>query len=180
MSLKRVVMVAVETASIKERLSDFMKNTKVMVYGAAVAAIYAVLTLAFAPISYGPVQFRISEILTVLPLLTSFSVPGLTVGCIVANLVGGYGLYDIIVGSLATCLGAVGTRLLRKKPVLAMLMPVISNAVLVGSMLYFVVPDSPALLMNMVTVGIGELVICLGLGLPLYHVLQKKVLLFRF
>jgi len=94
-------------------------------------------------------------------------------------MVGGYGIYDIVIGSLATLLGALGTRALRKKPVLAMLSPVISNAVLIGSMLYYIVPDSPALLLNMLTVGAGELVICLGLGLPLYYLLRNKSELWR-
>jgi len=156
-----------------------MNKTKKLVYGAVLGALYAVLTLAFAPISYGPVQFRISEALTALPLLFDFAVPGLTVGCVVANLVGSVGIYDVIFGSLATLLGALGTRLLRKKPVLAMLVPVLSNALIVGSMLFFIVPDSPALLYNILTVGAGELVICLGMGLPLYYVLKKRSDIFR-
>lgn len=157
-----------------------MNKTKKIVYAAITAALYAVLTLAFAPISYGAIQFRISEVLTVLPIFASYTVPGLTVGCVVANLIGGYGLYDIVIGSLATCLGAVGTRLLRKRPVLAMLSPVVANGLLVGSMLYFVVPDSPALLLNILTVSIGELVICLGIGLPLIHFLKKRPELLRW
>lgn len=164
---------------VAEVVTIIMNKTKRLVYSAAIAALYAVLTLAFAPISYGPVQFRISEALTALPLLFDFAVPGLTIGCVVANLIGGFGLYDIIFGSLATLLGAVGTLLLRKKPVFAMLAPVISNALIVGSMLYCIVPDSPALLYNILTVGAGELVICLGMGLPLYYVLKKRSDLFR-
>lgn len=164
---------------VAEAVTIIMNKTKQLVYSAVVAALYAVLTLAFAPISYGPVQFRISEALTALPVLFAFAVPGLTIGCVVANLVGGFGLYDIIFGSLATLLGAIGTRLLRKKPVFAMLAPVVSNALIVGSMLFFIVPDSPALLYNIVTVGVGELVICLGMGLPLYYVLKKRPDLFR-
>lgn len=151
-----------------------MKRTKNLVYGAVIAALYAVVTLAFSAISFGPVQFRVSEAFTALPLLMPCAVPGLTVGCIVANLVAGYGIYDIVIGSLATCLGAVGTYLCRKKPALAMLFPVLTNAVLVGSMLYFIVPNSPALAMNMLTVGAGEVVVCYGLGLPLYYLLKKQ------
>lgn len=167
MNLKRSAPAAVEVVTIT------MNKTKSIVYGAVVAAIYAALTLLFAWISYGPVQFRISEVLTVLPIFMPSSIPGLTVGCILANLIGGYGIYDIVFGSLATLIGAVGTRFLRKKPVLAALSPVLANSLIVGSMLYFVVPDSGALLFNMLTVGAGELVICLGLGLPLVQVLKK-------
>lgn len=151
-----------------------MKRTKKLVYGAVIGALYAVLTLAFSAISYGLVQFRISEALTALPMLFPSAIPGLTIGCIVANLIGGFGIYDIIIGSLATLLGALGTYFLRKKPVLAMLSPVLANGILVGSMLYFVVPNSPALIINMLTVALGEVVICLGLGLPLHYVLKKR------
>lgn len=172
MSLKRSVPAAAEAATI------IMNKTRFLVYAAVTAALYAVLTLAFSALSYGPVQLRISELLTVLPIFAPFAMPGLTVGCIVANLIGGYGIYDILIGSLATFLGAVGTRLLRKRPVPAMLSPVVSNALLVGSMLYFVVPDSPTLLLNIVTVGVGELIICMGLGLPLVHFLKKRPELF--
>ena len=110
----------------------------------------------------------------VLPIFAPYSISGLTIGCIVANLVGGYGIYDIVFGSLATLVGAIGTWLLRKRPVLAVLSPVISNSLIVGSMLYFVVPDSAALWLNMFTVGVGELVICVGLGLPLCRLLEKR------
>lgn len=164
---------------VAEVVTITMNKTKKMVYGAVVAALYAVLTLAFAPISYGPVQFRISEALTVLPLLFDFAIPGLTIGCVVANFLGGFGLYDIVFGSLATLLGTMGTRLLRKKPLLAMLVPVLSNAIIVGSMLYVIVPDSPALLYNILTIGVGEFVICLGMGLPLYYVLKKRLYSFH-
>lgn len=150
-----------------------MNKTRSLVYGAMVAAIYAALTLLFSWISYGPVQFRISEALTLLPIFMPCSIPGLTVGCVIANLIGGYGVYDIVFGSLATLLGAVGTRLLRNKPILAALSPVIANSIIVGSMLYFIVPNSGALFFNMLTVGAGELVICLGLGLPLVQLLKK-------
>ncbi|MBQ9914681.1 MAG: QueT transporter family protein [Clostridia bacterium] len=151
-----------------------MNKVKNIVYGAAIGAIYTVLTLLFSGISYGPVQFRVSEVLTVLPVFLPCAIPGLTVGCIVANLLGGFGIYDIVFGSLATLLGALGTRYFRKKPVLAALSPVVTNSLIVGSMLYFVVPDSGALLFNMASVGFGELVICLGLGLPFIHFVKKR------
>ncbi len=150
-----------------------MNKTKFLVYGAVTAAVYAALTLLFSAISFGPIQFRVSEVLTVLPIFAPYSIPGLTIGCVIVNLIGGYGIYDIVFGSLATLLGAIGTRLLRKNPVLAMLSPVVCNGVIVGSMLYFVVPNAGALLLNIGTVAFGELVICLGLGLPLIQFLKK-------
>ena len=151
-----------------------MNKIKSLVYGAVIAAIYAVLTILFSWISYGPVQFRISEALTVLPVFLPCAIPGLTIGCVVANLLGGYGVYDIVFGSLATLLGALGTSYFKNKPVLAALSPVVTNSLIVGSMLYFVVPDSGALLFNMASVGFGELVICFGLGLPLIQLLKKR------
>ena len=107
-------------------------------------------------------------------MLFPSAIPGLTIGCIIANMLGNYGIYDIVIGSLATLLGALGTYYLRKKPVLAMFCPVVSNAILIGSMLYFIVPDSGALWLNVLTVGLGELGACLGLGLPLHYILKKR------
>ena len=163
--------------AVAEVVTDTMSKTKRLVYGSVIAALYAVLTLFFSWISYGPVQFRISELLTVLPIFTPVSIPGLTIGCIVANLIGGYGIYDIVFGSLATLLGAIGTRLLRKNPILAMLSPVVCNGLIVGSMLYFVVPDAGAFLLNVATVALGEVVICLGLGIPMIQFLKKHPVL---
>lgn len=157
-----------------EAVTTIMLKTKSLVYGAVIAAVYVVLTVLFSWISYGPIQFRISEILTVLPVFLPCSIPGLTVGCIVANLIGGYGIYDIIFGSAATLLGALGTRYFRNKPLLAALSPVVTNSLIVGSMLYFVVPDSGVLLFNIATVGIGEFVICVFLGLPLIQLIKRR------
>ena len=173
MSLRKNVRAAVVAVIIT------MSKTKKIVYGAMIGALYAALTLLLAPISYGPVQFRISEMLTILPMFTPYAIPGLTVGCVVANLLGGFGLVDVLFGSAATLIGGLGTYYFRNKPVLAMLSPVVSNGIIVGSMLYCVVPDSPALLLNVVTVGIGELVICFGCGSLLIHMLKKHPSLFR-
>ncbi|MBE7022139.1 MAG: QueT transporter family protein [Ruminococcaceae bacterium] len=175
MKKRKPVTVAAETAPVIKQRSS---KTKSLVLSAAIAAIYAVLTLLLAPISYGPVQLRVAEVMTVLPIFTSCAVPGLTVGCIVANLFGGFGLYDIIFGSLATLLGGLGTRALRKKPIIAVWPPVLSNAVIVGSMLYFVVPDSPALLWNIISVGLSQMLICVGLGIPFIWLLKKYPRLF--
>ena len=167
MSLKRNVPVAAGV------VITTMSKTKYVVYGAIIAACYAALTMFLPWISYGPIQFRISEILTVLPIFMPCAIPGLTIGCVLANLLSSFGIYDIVFGSLATLIGALGTRLLRKKPFFAMLAPVISNSLIVGSMIYFVMPNSGALYLNMLTVGAGELVICLGLGLPTIQLLKK-------
>ena len=87
---------------MKERHPEVLRLTQ----GAAIAALYVVLTLIFAPISFGPVQLRIAEMLTILPLFTSAAVPGLFIGCLLANLLGGAVIWDVIFGSIATLIGA--------------------------------------------------------------------------
>ena len=120
---------------------------------AVIGALYAALTLLLAPISYGPIQLRLSEALTLLPILLPQAVPGLFVGCLIANLYTGM-LTDIIFGSLATLLAAVGTYLLRKKPLLAAACPVVSNGVIVGLVLS--VSFNLPVLLTMAEVAIGE------------------------
>lgn len=121
---------------------------------AVIAALYAALTLLLAPISYGPIQLRLSEALTLLPMVLPQAVPGLFVGCLIANLYTGM-LTDIIFGSLATLLAAIGTYLLRKKPLLAAACPVVSNGVIVGLML--TATSNMPLLLTMGTVALGEI-----------------------
>lgn len=90
-------------------LQKSSSRTYFMVYAAAIAAIYTVLTMVFAPISFGPVQFRISEALCILPFFTPAAVPGLFIGCLLSNLLCGAAALDIIFGSLATLIGALGS-----------------------------------------------------------------------
>ena len=93
-------------------------NTQKIAFGGVIAALYVVLTLianAFG-LASGAIQVRISEALTILPVFTTSAIPGLTVGCVLANLITGCAPWDVVFGSLATFLGAVGTWLLRKKP----------------------------------------------------------------
>ena len=112
-------------------------HVKSLARAGMIAAIYAALTLIFAPISFNAVQFRISEAMTVLPILLPEAVPGLAVGCLVANILGGAALPDVIGGTLATLIAAILTRTLRKKPVLAMASPVVINGLIVGPLVYF-------------------------------------------
>ena len=109
-------------------------TTRSLCVSAVIAALYAALTLLLAPFSYGSIQLRVSEALTLLPMVLPQAIPGLFVGCLIANLYTGM-LTDIIFGSLATLLAAVGTYLLRKKPILAAACPVVSNGVIVGLVL---------------------------------------------
>lgn len=148
-------------------------TTRKMVKSAIIAAIYASLTLLLSAISFGPLQIRVSEALTCLPIFTPAAISGLAVGCLISNLLGGFGILDVVLGTLATLLAAIGTRYFKNKPLLAMLCPVISNALIIGPMLYFVASESPALLINVLTVGIGELIACFGLGLPLIWLLKR-------
>lgn len=137
---------------------------------AVIAALYAALTYASAPLAYGQVQFRISEILTVLPYFTPAAVPGLFVGCILGNITSPFGLVDIVCGSLATLIAAV---LSRRMPVkwLVPLPPVICNAVIVALELHFVA--KMPLLITMLYVGLGEAVVCFAGGLPFLLALEK-------
>ena len=94
-----------------------MKENKVlfMAQAAMIAAIYVVLCIAFAPISYGAIQARVAEALTILPYFTPAAIPGLFIGCLIANLIGGSIMLDVVCGSIATLIGAVGTWMLRRK-----------------------------------------------------------------
>ena len=156
-----------------------MKKTSYLARCSLIAAAYAVLTLAFPALSYGPGQVRVSEALCILPFFMPEAVWGLTVGCFVANLVGvtmGVTLpWDVLIGTLATFIAVVLTRKIRIKW-LVPLPTVISNAVLVGIMLtYIILPEAETvpLWYNIMTVGAGEVIACYGLGIPLFSVMEK-------
>lgn len=154
-----------------------MKNTKFIVQAAIIGALYATLTILLAPISYGQLQVRVAEALTILPVFTPAAIPGLFIGCIVANLYGGYGIVDIVFGSLATLVAAYLTHKVSKR-FLAPLPPVIINAIVVGFILYYV--SHLPLVITIVWVGLGEAIACYGLGYPLMLILDKyKTRIFR-
>ncbi len=139
---------------------------------AIVAALYAAITLLFAPISYGPVQFRVSEALTLLPALFPQAVPGLAVGCLIANLLGSATPWDVVFGTLATLLAALFTRRFRKNVWLAAVPPVAFNAVVVGLVLHFTLADA-LLFPTMISVGLGEAVVVYALGVPMLAALKR-------
>jgi uncharacterized membrane protein len=151
------------------------KKTSFIVQAALIAALYTALTLMFIPISFGHniFQFRISEALTVLPALVPSAIPGLFIGCLVSNLIGGFGPVDIIFGSIATLLAAVFSRVLRKYPFLVPLPPVVLNALIVGSYLKFLYMHDVPLSVSVGWVALGELLACYALGLPLLYLLKK-------
>lgn len=143
--------------------------------GAMIAAIYVVLTYfinAF-DLASGAIQIRISEALCVLPVFTPAAIPGLFIGCLLANTLTGAVVWDIVFGSIATLLGAVGTYLLRKTKVLYLLPPIVSNAVIVPFVLQYAygVPDAYWFLV--LTVGIGEILSVGVLGFLLKQALWK-------
>ena len=151
-------------------------HTRTLALAAMIASLYTVLTLlaAFWGLAYGPIQFRFSEAMTILPVFTASAVPGLTIGCFLSNLFSGYST-DMVVGTLATLISAVGTRLLRSirwhgLPILAPLPPVFVNAVFVGAEIVILSPGGFAwaeFLTQACSVGASQLVVCYGLGLPL-------------
>ncbi len=150
------------------------KSTLYLTQGAMIAAIYVVLTFIFAPISFGEVQIRIAEALTVLPFFTPAAIPGLFVGCLIGNITGGAILPDIIFGSIATLLGAAGTWMLRKhNRFLAPVPPIIANTVIVPLVLRFGYGVNLPIPFMMLTVGAGELISCGVFGLILQTVLMK-------
>lgn len=146
-------------------------DTKALTRAGVIAALYAAVTLLLAPISFGPMQLRVSEAMTLLPVLWAEAVPGLFVGCFIANLIGGYGIVDAVVGGIATLVAALLTRALRGKRAVAALPPVLVNAVAIGLLLH-VVADAP-LWLTMVYIGVGQALACYALGLPLLSVLCK-------
>lgn len=152
-----------------------MKNekTKFLTTSAMIAAIYVVLTVAFAPFGFGEIQLRISEALTILPYFTPAAIPGLFVGCLIGNILGGAILPDIIFGSLATLLGAVGSYLLRKNKYLVPISPIVANALIVPFILKYAYQSPLSVPILMVTVGIGEILSCVVLGMFVLTILNK-------
>ena len=153
-----------------------MRNSRTfsLVIGGVTAALYVVLTVVAAQfnLASGAIQVRISEALTIMPVFTAAAVPGLAIGCVLANLLTGCAAWDVVFGSLATLIGAVGTRLLRNRPLLAWIPPVLSNMAIIPIVLMRVygVPDAWWFLV--LTVGAGEVISCGLLGMLLWRGLK--------
>lgn len=173
-----------------------------------IAAVYAAATLvallALQGLAWGPVQFRISEAVTVLAIFTPAAIPGLTIGCALANLIalvvngtGALGMLDVVFGSLATCLGALWCWKMRRRPAVALLGPVIANALIVPAYLplmlqgmgFYTIPFTsisldgaylPMYLFGVVSTGIGEALVMYVLGMPLLRGLKRAGLAKRF
>jgi len=173
-------------------MNDSFFSTKRIAYAAIVAALYATLTLAIAPLGYGPVQFRVSEALTVLPFFSSFSVLGLTMGCLISNIISPYGILDLIFGSFATLIAAIITYKIGKsnfkfKRYLAPFPAVIINGIIIGILINLSLPNKPVLsgllgislntkelMPTMLLIAIEELIPCYLIGLPLLLLIEKN------
>ena len=181
-----------------------LARTERITHIAVIAALYAATTLVcilyLGGLAWGPVQFRLSEALCVLALFTPDAIPGLALGCAIANLiniplsgVGTLGLLDVVFGSLASAVGAVVCWRLRDRPALAVLGPVLANAIIVPTYLplmlqglgFYTIPFTsisldgaylPMYLFGFVAIGIGEAVVLYALGLPLAKALEATPL----
>lgn len=169
-------------------------NTRKLAAAAVIGALYAALTMV-NPLSYGPIQFRVSEVLCILPFFFPISAIGLTIGCVIANLISAYGIIDIVFGSFATllagiCSAAIGIRVRNKKRaswgdcIATCLMPVLFNAPIIGCVLAYASLQEPGAQESFrqtavifgAQVGLGEAAVMLVLGLPLMrYFLKSKV-----
>lgn len=159
------------------------ERTNYIITGALIAAAYAGLTYLsnVFGLAYGPIQLRVSEVLTVLPIFTPAAIPGLTVGCFLAN-IGSFNVADLIFGTLATLIAAILTYYLRNikikgLPLLALFPPVLVNAVIIGIEIAVFFLDGEAFLwsflISFLQVGLGQLIVCYGFGTPFYVVVKK-------
>ena len=161
------------------------QNIRTIVYTGVVAALYVVLTLPFAQVAYGPVQFRMAEALTILPVFGLRFIPGVSLGCLIANVLnpGSLGPVDIIFGTLATVIAGFGSRWIgKKKDVLGIIPPIIANGLIVGFYLPFLLVDEgssvkgSAILISMGEVALSEVVVMVLIGLPFLLVIKRTSL----
>lgn len=138
---------------------------------AVVGALYVALSMVIPGLVAGPIQFRASEALTLLPVCFPQAIPGLAVGCLITNMLFGYGIWDMVFGTLATLVAALLTRRTRNNLLVAAAWPVLVNAVVIGTMLHLI--EGVPLLFTMMTVGVGQLGACYALGIPLVKVMRR-------
>lgn len=162
-------------------------GTSALTKSAVIAALYVALGIIFAPIAFGPVQLRVAEAFTLLPVFTPAAIWGVTLGCGISNAYGFFmgmnmlGALDIIIGSFATLIAAYMTYALRRikwrgLPILAPIPPILVNAVIIGAELSFVLTGGfnlPVFLLNAAQVALGQFAACYVLGLIMVYSLQK-------
>ncbi|MBQ7334276.1 MAG: QueT transporter family protein [Clostridia bacterium] len=155
------------------------KRVRFITYSAIIAALYVILTglSAVLHLASGPIQIRLAEALTVLPVFTPTAIPGLFLGCVLANFLTGSLIWDVVFGSFATLIGAIGTYFLRKKSkYLAALPPIVSNMLIVPAVLQYVYGEEQVYWILMLTVGVGEILSAGVCGLILHKTLSKTKL----
>ena len=152
-----------------------MKSKKLVFIcqAAVIAALYVVLTYVFSAFASGVIQVRVSEALTILPAFTPAAIPGLVIGCLLSNTLTGCVLLDIIFGSVATLIGALGSYALRRHTWLVPIPPIVSNMVIVPFVLRYAYGATDAFPFMIATVGAGEIISCYLLGMILYGALKK-------
>ncbi len=142
------------------------RHTVYLVQASMIAAVYTVLTVLAATfnLASGAIQVRFSEALTILPYFTPAAVPGVTVGCLISNIITGCALPDVIFGTLATLIGAIGSMYLRKNALLCAIPPIVSNTLIIPFVLTYAYGIPGGIPLFMLTVGAGEVISCLILG----------------
>ena len=173
---------------MKEKRSHSVFGTSYLATSGVIAALYVVLTLPFAQFAFGPIQFRLAEIMTVLPIFSPAAIPGLTIGCFLSNLLNpdNLGPIDIIFGSLATLLAATWTRSIFGKgdwlkpilrDVVSLIPPVLCNALIVGTYLTYLLADGSVTLkmigLCILSIGASEAVVVYAIGLPFLFFLRR-------
>lgn len=152
-----------------------MKSKKLVFIcqAAVIAALYVVLTYVFSAFASGVIQVRVSEALTILPAFTPAAIPGLVIGCLLSNTLTECVLLDIIFGSVATLIGALGSYALRRHTWLVPIPPIVSNMIIVPFVLRYAYGATDAFPFMIATVGAGEIISCYLLGMILYGALKK-------
>ena len=158
---------------MKENNEQNLSQVQMVAHAAMIAAVYVVLTMLFAPFSFRAIQVRVAEAITILPLFTPAAIHGLFVGCILANILGGAIIWDVIFGSLATLIGAVVGRMLRKNRWLVPIPAIAANTVIVPLVLRYGYGENLPILLMAVYVAAGEIISCYVLGELLAEVLLR-------
>lgn len=164
-------------------MNDNKEKIRLIVYSGVIAALYVVLTLPMAQFAFGPIQFRLAEVLTVLSAFAAGYIPGVSLGCFIANLLNpnNLGPVDIIFGTLATVIAGIFTRIIGKKnKILGIIPPIISNGLIVGCYLPFLLVDegssvtAQAVIISMAEVAASEAVLLIIIGIPFILLIEKN------
>ena len=157
-----------------------MKNTKArkrlayITEASAIAALYTVITIAIGPLGSAAIQCRIPEAMCILAIFTPAAIPGMTIGCLISNIATGCLWQDVLFGTLATLIGVIGARMLRRIWWLTPLPTVVSNTLIVPFVLAYAYHAEDGIPFLMLTVGIGEVISAYVLGIALYFALRKN------